>query len=367
MFLGFDDGKVVSFRPGRNQVTLVAKGPGLVSALAVDPDGQAVVALRQTEHASILSCSLRRPDGTFRTGTDGHFPSILASWLTPILPWGTDWLVGLGHGRDLLIVNAASWMSRSGLTIAPPEAEPPTTALLIPAGPLSDPADDRLNVLTHDGPCWVLFDSGGRELDRTESEEWCPANPTPRPLRCVPVTWIPGSPFVELIGLDKDGAVYVSEFRVEGRRLDVFSRAVQDGADVPGGHPVRVRFQHGRRRVSNADRLAQLETERFQPARSLPSPSLSTAVACYYSNSPEEILVVFADGTVAHRLTPAAETDRGRPMRPRSVQGNMSATAMRPTSRPAGDPSNEVSSRYVTTAAPVLPARAGAVARTSDR
>ncbi len=115
-------------------------------------------------------------------------------------------------------------------------------------------------MLTHDGPCWVLFDSGGRELDRTESDDGVPRPRRPDPLRCVPVTWTPGSPFVELIGLDKDGAVYVSEFRVEDGRLDVSSVArVQDGADLPGGHPVRVRVQHGRRRVADADRLAQLE------------------------------------------------------------------------------------------------------------
>ncbi len=190
LFLGFDDGKVVSLRPGRNQIVLVAKSPGAVSALAVDADGQAVVALRQTEHSAILSCSLRRPDGTFRTGPDGHFPAILASWLTPILPRGLDWLVGLGHGRDLLIVDAASWMPWSSLSIAPAVGEPPTTALLIPAGMLSGTPDDRLVLLTHDGPCWVLFDSGGRELDRTGSV-WCPAAPGTPPLR--PASRSPGT------------------------------------------------------------------------------------------------------------------------------------------------------------------------------
>ena len=244
------------------------RAAGVVSALAVDPDGQAVVALRQTEHSSILSCSLRRPDGTFRTGPDGQFRAILASWLTPVLPWGPDWLVGLGHGRDLLIVDAASWMSRSGLSIAPRRGRAPHDRTPDARRPDERSGDDRLVVLTHDGPCWVLFDSGGRELDRTESDQWCPANPAPRPLRCVPVTWTPGSPFVELIGLDKDGAVYVSEFRVEDGRLDVSSSRAYRTDQT---YLAATRFGSGSNTVVAVSRTRidwlSLRTDRFQPAR----------------------------------------------------------------------------------------------------
>jgi tetratricopeptide (TPR) repeat protein len=309
VFLGFDDGKVISFRPGRNQISLVAKSPGVVSALTVDADGQAVVALRQTEHASIVSCSLRRPDGTFRACLDGHFPALLSSWLTPLLPWGPNWLVGLGHGSELFVLDADSSITWSCLSIAQAIRESPTTALLLPAG---RSPDDRLVLLTHDGPCWVLLDSAGRELDRTESA-WCPAAPGARPLRCAPVAWNPDSPLVELVGLDKDGAVCVSEFRVEDERLDLVS---SHSSRTEQTYLAATRFGSGSNTVvavswARIDWLS-LKTDRFQPARSLPSPSNAAAVGCFFvSNLPEEILVVFADGTVA-RIDSSRRGSRSR-------------------------------------------------------
>lgn len=178
LFLAFDNGKVISFRPGRNQIVPVAEGLGAARALAVDAEGQAIVVLRQNEYGAMLTCSLRRPDGSFQTGPDGHFPAFLTSWITPILPWGADWLVGLGDGIDLIIVEAASWMPRARVSFAHALGEPPATALLLPAGPSSGSSLDPFVVLTHDGPCWVLFDESGRRLYRT-GPTWCPGAPGP--------------------------------------------------------------------------------------------------------------------------------------------------------------------------------------------
>ena len=183
LFLAFDDGKLVGFRPGRNQIVPVAEGPGAARALAVDAEGQAIVALRQNEYGAMLTCSLRRPDGTFQTGPDGHFPVFLTSWMTPVLPWGADWLVGLGDGIDLIIVEAASWMPRSRLSFTKSVGEPPGTALLLPTGPSRGSPEDRFVVLTHDGAYWVLFDDSGRRLYRT-GPTWCPRPTGPAP--CIP-------------------------------------------------------------------------------------------------------------------------------------------------------------------------------------
>jgi tetratricopeptide (TPR) repeat protein len=297
VFVGFDDGKVLSLRPRSNQVVLVARSPGVVSALAVDPFGQAVVALRQTEHSAVLSCSIRLPDGTFRTGPEGHFPGLLGSWLTPILPWGTDWLVGLGYGRDLMIVEGGSWMCRARLSIVPAGSEPPGTALLIPADPSIGPADGPL-VLTHDGSSWVLLDSGGRELHRAGSA-WSPAAPGARSLRGAPVTWMPSYPFVELISLVRDGAVYVSEFHVLDGRFHVSSSRAARTDQI---YLAATRCGSGSNTVVAVSRARidwlSVKTNNFQPARSLPCPSLAPAVGCFFTNAPEEVVVVFADGTI---------------------------------------------------------------------
>ena len=59
LFLGFADGKVLAFRPGRNQVVPVGELAGPVAAMAADPDGQVVVALCRTEHGDVLTARLQ--------------------------------------------------------------------------------------------------------------------------------------------------------------------------------------------------------------------------------------------------------------------------------------------------------------------
>ncbi len=302
LFLAFDNGKVVSFRPGRNQIVPVAKGPGAARALAVDAEGQAIVALRQNEYGAMLTCSLRRPDGTFQTGPDGHFPAFLTSWITPVLPWGADWLVGLGDGIDLIIVEAASWMPRSRLSFAHALGEPPATALLLPAGPSCDSSLDPFVVLTHDGPCWVLFDDCGRRRYRT-GPTWCPAASGTHPLHSVSLTWTNASTFVGLIGLDQHGALNASDFHMEDGVLENVAWRV---ATIEGGYVAATRSGVGTVAAVSRTRIDWLRSspERFQPYRSLSNSSFSSAVACFPAISPQEVLVVFSNGFVARVAPP---------------------------------------------------------------
>ena len=83
LFLGFADGKVLAFRPGRNQVVPVGEVAGPVAALAADPDGQVVVALHRTEHGSVLTVLPPAPRRDLPARPDVHFPGHLRTLADP--------------------------------------------------------------------------------------------------------------------------------------------------------------------------------------------------------------------------------------------------------------------------------------------
>ena len=90
---------------------------------------------------AVVSCFRRMPDGSFRRRPDVHFSAGTDFWLTPILPWGTERLVGLGEGARLLVVDAASGMVRQRATIAGETWAPPATAILLPGGSSTSPSE----------------------------------------------------------------------------------------------------------------------------------------------------------------------------------------------------------------------------------
>ena len=176
--------------------------------------------------------------------------------------------------------------------------EPPTTALLIPIDTRSTAPHDRFVLLTHDGPCWVLFDSEGQEIHRT-GPVWCPAAPESHMLRSVSPSWRLDPPSVEVIGLDKDGAVHATGFRFEGRSLDLIaSRSARSeqpylAATRSGPGPETVVAVS----ATKIDWLS-VRAGRFRTAFSLSVSHPFPAVACFPSNTPEGIVVVFSDGYV---------------------------------------------------------------------
>ena len=58
LFVGFDNGTVLGFGPGRNQVVPVAENVHPVAALASTRKVQTVVALRQAGSGIVMSCCL---------------------------------------------------------------------------------------------------------------------------------------------------------------------------------------------------------------------------------------------------------------------------------------------------------------------
>ncbi len=244
-----------------------------------------------------------KADRSFGTGPDILFPAVDGSWLTPILSWGPTWLVGLGDGSELIIVDAVGWMPWKRLPIPQALHEPPSAALLLPIGPSTGSPNDRFVVLTHEGRHWVLFDDNGRRLCGA-GPAWCPvASPYARPLNSVPFTWTHAPPFVDLIGLDKDGALHASEFYLEDGRLELLATRV---ATTEGGYLAATRSDLRTVAAISRKRIDWLtySSERCQVSRSLSNSTFSSAVACFPAVSPQEVLVVFGNGFVARVASP---------------------------------------------------------------
>ncbi len=274
IFLGFDSGLVLGYLPERNQVVKVAEDIHPVTALAVDPEGQTVIALRRGPHGTAMSRWLKRPDGSFRLRPETHFPRPAADararssgfepfagsphecWLTPVLPWGVERLIGICQGHELLIVDASSGLTWGSLSIPECEAGVPTTALLLAIGSPKRSWESRFTVLTHVGQQWVLLDLQGKILCQTTSYRWLHGAAGFDSDRPSPITWRHVPPFLEVLGLDKTGAVYAAQLYLEHDSLELLAERRNDRRGLPRGHARR--YQQGRGRRAGPHRLAQL-------------------------------------------------------------------------------------------------------------
>jgi tetratricopeptide (TPR) repeat protein len=307
VFVGFDTGIVLGFQPGRNQVIPVAEGVHPVAALAVDPEGETVVALRQAGSGTGMSCCFRRPDGSFRSRPDDHIPTLSTSWLTPILPRGVERLVGLADGSDMMFVDAASGTHWGRLTIGGDGSDHPTTALLFPVGSLNKIAASPLAVLTHNGPNWIVLDIHGRLLHQT-AYQWQPAIPGAGSLRSVSITWRHVPPLLDLVSLDKNGAVSSAQFHVEDGVFELLASRV---ATTEGGYLAATHCGTSLVVAVGPKRIVWLglRADRFLLVDQL-EVSLPSAVACFAAHANPEILVVCSDGFIARVEPPPPSMKR---------------------------------------------------------
>jgi tetratricopeptide (TPR) repeat protein len=307
LFVGFDTGIVLGLRP-RYGAYMVTESVYPVTALAVDPVGETVVALRDTGSGTIMSCSLKQPDGTLRARADDHIPTLSARWLTPVLPQGVDRLVGLGDGSDMMFVDAASGMHCGRLTIGN-KWDHPASAILFPVGCSSGTAASRLVVLTHNGPHWIVLDMHGKLLRQT-AYYWQPGVPTACSLRSVPITWRHVPPFLELVGLDKNGALSSAQFQVED---DVFELLAARVATTDGGYLAATRCGTSMVVAVGPKQIVWLgvSADKFHVVHQLEI-SLPSAVACFAAHSAPEVQVVCSDGFIARVEPPPPSNKRTR-------------------------------------------------------
>ena len=300
-FLGFASGSVISFRAERDQVVTVAEINLPVVGLAVDPDGKTLVALCQTGKKGILTCFGRTPDGMLRRRPDVYFSRSSDFWLTPILPWGIEQLVGVGEGRELRIIDGSCGMVWQEITIAGETSALPAAAILLATGPGANASDSRFVVLTHDGPRWVVCDMNGTRRALTSSH-WQPGIPASSTLLSVPISSRFVPPCLDLFGLDANGAVHAAQFYADDGYLELVAERV---ASTPGGYLAAARAGTNGVVAIAPRRIDWLDAsgERFTLLQTV-NVDLRSAVACFNSPSTREVLVVCSDGFIARVVTP---------------------------------------------------------------
>lgn len=298
LFLGFDNGEVLAFQPKDHEVPPISVGPGTVTALAVDPEGEAIVQLRQREDQAMLLSTLKKPDGSFRRGGERSVDP--GSWLTPVWPWGEHWkwMVGVGTENALRIWNAATMAPEIGIG----DLSSPTP--LATAFVFNDVAADNraLSVLACVGPYWTL-PRQDRKAYWIVKAPWCPAVRGPGPLRRTPLFWSRGLDHLALVGLDDRGAVHATQFHVDERDYingQRFESLASCSASTDGGYLAATRLETSTIVAVSANRIDWLRDtgERLRLVGSLTDLNLRSVVACFPAGEKDEVLLVFSDGVL---------------------------------------------------------------------
>ena len=279
LFLGFADGKVLAFRPGRNQVVAVGEGSGPVTAVAADvrrPGRRR--ALHGTSKARVLAVFLRQPDGSFLRRPDVHFPRRLRELADP-------------DPRDRCRAASSAWATVGELWSSrrPPDCRGPACR-------------SRRAEASHDGA------PAARRRDL----------PRPHPRRTALVAFsidqgrsrfTPGSPDGGRSGAGRhprcsvplgatrlgracqDRSAWMSRCRPRDAALDrgwrvrapVLARR-HDRRGIPGGGP----GGHDKVVAVSPSRIDWLSdaSDRFQTVRSIQDPGLAATVACFPSTCP---------------------------------------------------------------------------------
>jgi tetratricopeptide (TPR) repeat protein len=300
LFVGFENGMVLAYRPQHNLIVKVADDLGPVTSLAVDADGITVVVLYRSDLRAVMGAFRRNSDGSFRPSPEVQFSAMAESWLTPVLHWGVERLVGLADGPDLLIVDAASGVLWQRRRIAV-DASNPAAALLLPAGSPSRPPERWLVVLTHDGQQWIVLDERGSLL-HDAFYQWLPGVPASSTLRSVPIgeRFVP--PSLELLGVDSNGTVSRAHFHFEDGSIELVSVQV---ATTPGGYLAATRSGPSTIIAVSSSRVDWLDGggDRLHVV-SKRYVDLPHAIACFSSHTSTETLVICSDGFVARLAAP---------------------------------------------------------------
>ncbi len=126
--------------------------------------------------------------------------------------------------------------------------------------------------------------------------------PVSSSLKSVPLSCRYVPPLLELLGLDKNGAIHGARFHAEEGLIELLSAQV---ATTRGGYLAAARSGLSMVVAVAPGRIDWLECggERFQVVNKLDI-GLPAAVACFGAPSTQETLVVCSDGFVARIATP---------------------------------------------------------------
>lgn len=294
-FLGFDDGQIHAVLRDQDRTELVGDVGGPIAALATEPLGRIVVALRHAEIGSVLTSFLRWPDGGFCRAQELHHRVSTVHWLSPI--HGSENLIALCDEQMVAVYDASSWISQAQIPRRPADS-PPVAGLLVPH------LDAFGVLLQYVDLGWVLYNHEGSPVA---------ASPAPgqaitggRHPRCtVPATCLPLPSGVRFAGVDGHGSVQEVVFSIKD---DAIELTTAYHASVEGGFLAVVPNWNNRVIAATSDRLIILGRRAGSAGlQELTSGAHASGpiAACFLAKDLSEVVLVDVDGWVSRVSLPA--------------------------------------------------------------
>jgi tetratricopeptide (TPR) repeat protein len=304
VFLGFEYGQIVCFRPlNRQVVRLPAAYSFGVTALAADTTGEFVIALCKGEvggPARHLSSYQRLPDGSFGSREArplaGEGPFVLTAFVERTGAVAAPAL-GLWTGESRCLLQGALLAPRTDTQPRFPD-EDVSSALLIRS---SHRQGDTIRwLMVGQDSVWLYADD---EAAQQAPLGWRPSIPSGSPLKSVPVSWWKtSSDAIELAGFGETGTLYWSSLALGAGRLAV-SATNASAREEPylAAAIVHAALVAGVTR-SGIDWL-RCGRDRFSLVAREELP-LTSAIACFPSPATNELIVVCDDGSVLPVVVP---------------------------------------------------------------
>jgi hypothetical protein len=285
LFLGFSGGTVAHFDPRRSTVTTWQRGPGDVTGLAVDAQGQALVVARRLGPGVALLSSYRAQGTACELLARGSVDTPVMPHLTPIACSRSERLVGVWTGSELELRGFADLVVNERV-----EAGGTRDLALIRDGWATLVLADSVLIVTDNE---LHFTAGGLP-DKLALPVFNPSklHEDGAPL----VSWLmPERTQLEMAFVDGEGVLHWLSVRVTGTDPAVLAHHVSAEERYRCAalvHPGRVAGVH-------RGGVAWLACgERRFVWRGHSAVDLPDAVACFASALPGELLVVCAEGDV---------------------------------------------------------------------
>jgi tetratricopeptide (TPR) repeat protein len=299
LFLGFESGEVVCYRPASGAVHRVADERSCVLSLAADEGGELVTVLGSKGPGAGTLCSYHRAVG-YRLTASRAVPLEEGAWLCPlIVADSAGALLGLWAGEGFRLLRAASLLPLGSSTLREQDG-PPEAGLLRPT---ADERDGGPGLLVLGDRCATYYGDGGMCRDgkprARQSLGWRPRLREGSTLRQPPLAWLWAGPAeLELAAPDPDGrGVHSSGVRFQEGRFVTHARWY---AACPAPVLAVQLIRPGLLAALTAEevRWLRLGSHDLTPAGAV-QVSLPHAVACFPHHTGRELIVVCAEGTLA--------------------------------------------------------------------
>jgi tetratricopeptide (TPR) repeat protein len=299
VFIAFDSGDLVCFRPSSSDIRFVRTGwlEFGISSLAVDAEGKFLVMMEsrrsRAEEGGRLTSFVRRSDGLFERHHVWDMPRE-PHWLTPAVA-EDPYHVGVWDGTDFRVVSTK---------ILAPIGEVPVGPNCCGALLMLENNDNSPLCLFHWHENLLFCSHSPNEEGTYVGLSWQP--PSLRNTTGSPVAfdWRRSGRNLELAGIDEQGNVRWSRVSVAEKKL--IEEASNTGRFLDEGYRTTAIVRPGVIAAVGKSRIDWLRTgQQFFPAANTPLPVGPAIVACCASLLTGEVLLVRSDGTIDRIAVPA--------------------------------------------------------------